>query len=107
MPGNPLSDPNWASTAADTIERVVTSVREKSTDKIVVLARALVFGIVAVIGGLVALVLVLVIATRGLQALLDLVVEHPTSVWVSYLALGGILCLGGAFSMSKRRSADD
>lgn len=102
MPGNPLTDPTWAATTADTIERVVTTVREKSTDKIVMLARGLVFGLVIAFGAVTALVLVLIITTRGLQALFGLFLGHPTSVWLSYLVLGGILCLGGAFCMTKR-----
>lgn len=105
MPGNPLTDPNWAATTADTVERVVTMVREKSTDKIVMLARGLVFGLVIAFGAIAAIVLLLIVLTRGLQSILDASgLEHATAVWISYFVIGGILCLGGAFCMAKRHA---
>jgi uncharacterized membrane protein len=105
MPGNPLTDPNLAATIADTIERVVQSVRRQGTDKIVLLARILVFGLVAAIGALVAAVLTLIILIRVLQVLVGLAVDHATAVWVSYLLVGAVLCLAGAVLMSKRHSS--
>jgi uncharacterized protein YacL len=107
MPGNPLTDPNWAASAADTVERVVATVRTQATDKIVLAARGLVFGLVIAFGGVAALVLLLIVVTRGLQALLALGLDHPTTVWLSYLIVGGILCLGGAFCMAKRHAPAD
>ena len=35
MPGNPLTDPNWAPDLADTVERVVGTVREGATTPVV------------------------------------------------------------------------
>lgn len=107
MPGNPLTDPNWAASTADTIERWVTLIREKTTDNIVRVTRGVVFGLIAAIGGLVALVLTLIVLTRALQALLDVVVDHDTAVWASYLVLAGILFATGAFSMAKRHTPSD
>ncbi len=46
MPGNPLTDPNWAPQLADTIDRYVGLVRDKATSKVVLVVRGLVFGIV-------------------------------------------------------------
>lgn len=105
MPGNPLTDPNLPATIADTIDRVVQKVRTQGTDKIVLLARLLVFGLVALLGGLVAFVLTLIILTRVLQVLLGLAVDHATAVWLSYLLVGGLLCAAGAVLMAKRHSA--
>ncbi len=51
-----------------------------------------------------ALVLLLVLLTRVLQVLLDLVVSWDKAVWISYLGVGGILTLIGLFIMSKRHS---
>ena len=103
MAGNPLTDPNWASEAADTVERVVGEVRRRATDNIVLLARGLVFGLFAGLVGIAALVILLIGSTRALQSLLELAVEWPRAVYLSYLLLGGILCLGGGLMMSKRR----
>jgi hypothetical protein len=104
MPGNPLTDPNWAPDLADTVERVVGTVRQKTTDNVVVAARAIVFGLLGAVLGLIALVLFLIAATRALQALLDFAVTPARAVYISYFILGGICCLVGMFLMRKRHS---
>ena len=79
MPGNPLSDPTWAKQLADTIERVVANVRDKTTNNIV-------------------------LAARGIQVLLDLAVTPDRAVYLSYFVVGGICCLLGWFLMRKRHT---
>ena len=106
MPGNPFTDPNWAADLADTVERVVGSVRDKTTKPLVTATRAIVYGLLAGILGIAALVLALAIATRGLQALLDIPLKRSASVYVSYLIVGGIFSLAGVFVLSKRYSND-
>ncbi len=106
MPGNPFTDPNWAADLADTVERVVGSVRDKTTKPLVTATRAVVYGLLAGILGIAALVLALAIATRGLQALLDIPFKRSASVYVSYLIVGGIFSLAGVFVLSKRHSND-
>ncbi len=104
MPGNPLTDPNWAPELADTVERVVGTVREKTTDNAVKAARAVVFGLLGAVLGITALVLLVIILTRGLQSLLDLAVTWGQAVYLSYFIIGGICCLLGALLMKKRHS---
>jgi hypothetical protein len=102
MPGNPLTDPNWAPDLADQITEFVGNVRDKTTNNAIKAARGIVFGLLAAILGTVALVLLLVLATRGLQALLDLAVSWGRAVYISYFVVGGIFTLGGLFLMTKR-----
>ena len=102
MPGNPLTDPNWAPDLADTVERVVTTVRDKTTRNVVIAARGVVFGLLALFLGGAAVTLLLVGGTRGVQALLDLGMSHARAVYLSYFIVGGICCLLGAFFMYKR-----
>ena len=106
MPGNPLTDPDWAADVADTIERVVGTVREKATTPAVHVTRGIVFGLLALFLGLTALTLALVGSTRALQVLLDLVLPWDRAVYVSYLLVGGILCLAGALFFRKRHTPD-
>jgi hypothetical protein len=106
MPGNPFTDPNWAADIADTIERVVASVRERTTKPLVTASRAVVFGLLTAILGVVALTLLIAVLTRAMQALLDIWLSHEVSVYLSYLIVGGIFCLAGAFVLSKRFSND-
>ena len=105
MPGNPLTDQNWASDIADTIVRVVGRVRDLTTDNLVLVARAIVYGLLGVILGITALVLFLIVLTRGLQSLLELAVSWERAVYLSYFVLGGICVAAGALMMAKRHSA--
>jgi hypothetical protein len=106
MPGNPFTDPNWAVDLADTIERVVGTVRDRTTKPLVTASRGIVFGLLAAILGVVAAILLIVVATRATQALLDIWFRHETSVYLSYFIVGGIICLAGLFVLSKRFSND-
>ena len=106
MPGNPLTDPNWAPDLADTIERVVGGVRDKVTDKAVTAVRALVFGLIIAITSLTVITLLTIVAVKLLQRLSRLVfrVDRPASVWVAYLLMSGILLLAGALAMRMRHT---
>jgi hypothetical protein len=106
MPGNPLTDENWAPELADQITEFIGNLRDKTTNNAIKLARALVFGLLGLFLGIVALVLLLIGATRGLQALIDLATSWDRAVYLSYFVLGGILTVAGLFLMGKRTSAD-
>ena len=105
MPGNPLTDPNWAPDLADQITDFVGNVRDKTTNNAIKAARAVVFGVLGLILGLVALVLALIGITRGVQALFDLGTSWDRAVYLSYFTLGGIFTLIGLFLMTKRSSS--
>lgn len=109
MPGNPLTDPKWAPNLADTIERVVGSVRDNATNKAVGAARGLVFGIIIAIAGLAAVALLVVISTRFMQQLVQLIpgVDYGRSVWLSYVSMGALMLAAGLFAMAKRFSSED
>jgi hypothetical protein len=104
MAGNPLTDPQWAADLADTVERVVGDVREKATTPAVHITRGIVFGLMAGILGVAALTLLIIGGTRGLQVLLDFGMSRARAVYASYLIMGGILCLAGAFALKKRHT---
>lgn len=106
MPGNPLTDENWAHDVADQIITVVGNVRDKTTNNVVKGARGVVFGLLGLILGFVAVVLVLILITRALQSLLDIWFAWATAVWISYFIIGGILTVGGLLLMSKRHSTE-
>ena len=60
------------------------------------------FGLLAVIVGLFAVVILIIGLFRGLQALLEWPFDHETAVWLSYVLVGGLFCLGGVFCMVQR-----
>ena len=106
MPGNPLTDPNWATDLTEQITTFIGNVRDKTTNNAIKIVRGVVYGLMGLVLGLVAIVLLLIMATRGLQALLDLLVSRDTAVYLSYFIVGGILTLAGMFLMTKRHATD-
>ena len=102
MASNPLNDPEWATRAVDFIDRIVGSIRKYTTQPLIRVARGIVFGLLAGFGIAVALVLVLIGLSRGLQSALDAVFEHEVSVWVSYFILSAIFLVIGIVLMRRR-----
>lgn len=88
--------PEWAVSALDKVDDLVAKVRSNSTDRLVRVARTVVFGVLAAIMGVTALVLGVIGAVRGLDALI------PGPVWAVYLPLGAIFVLAGAFLWTKK-----
>jgi len=106
MAGNPLTDPNWASDVTDTIVSTVDKVRDRTTKPLVMLARGLVFGLLTAFLASFVLVVVIIGVSRGLISALEWPFDHDSAVWISYLVLGGLLCIGGMVAMGKRDSKD-
>lgn len=105
MPGNPLSDPNWANDVTDQVTEFVGKVRDTATNKAIVAVRAIVFGLLAILLGIALMVVLVIGVTRGIQSAFDSFLDWDTAVYVSYFVVGGILTVAGLFAMSKRTSA--
>ena len=94
---------DWPAQAADTIEKVVGTVRDKTVVPAQRATRVVVYGLLTAFFMLVAVTLLVIGAFRGLVVLTD-------EVWLAYVICGGILVLAGAFCWSKRMrppKADD
>jgi hypothetical protein len=104
MPGNPLTDPNWAPELADTIDGLVGEVRDKVTDKAVTAVRGVVFGVIIAITSVAVITLLVIVLLRLFQEILQVVFQADvaTSVWISYFMMAGILTIGGALAMHMR-----
>ncbi len=103
-PGNsratPASvEPDWTVQVADTVERVVGTIRDKTAVPLTTVARGLVYGLIALVMGVAALVLVAIGAVRALDAYL------PGNVWSAHLLVGGIFSGAGAFLLRKASAA--
>lgn len=103
MPSNPFTDPQWATNTVDLIDRLVSIVRRYTTRPLVVVARLVVFGILAACISIVIGVLLVIGTTRALQALGDVWFIHSTSVWLSYMVLGSFFVALGAILMRRRQ----
>lgn len=98
----PQPAPDWPAQAADTIEHVVGTVRDKTTGPALTLARGVVYGTFAAIVGSACLVLLIVMLVRGLDVLLPDAVFGEDHVWAAHLILGLIFVLIGAVLWRRR-----
>lgn len=87
--------PDWTVQAADTVERVVGTIRDKTAVPLTTVARGVVFGLVAAVMGVSALVLVAIGLVRALDAYV------PQEVWSAHLIVGGIFSLAGGLLLRK------
>jgi hypothetical protein len=93
---SPAPTDDWVAQSADTIERVVGTVRSKTTEPIDRVARILVYGVLAAILGVAIMVLLGITLLRVLDILLP--------VWAAYAVLGGISTVAGLLLWRKRTS---
>ena len=104
QPGDPprpaVGASDWTVQAADTIERVVVGIRDKTSVPLTTVVRAMVFGLLAAVMGLVIGVFLAIAAVRVLTAY-----AFRGEVWASYLVVGGIFVLPGVFLLRKASSA--
>jgi hypothetical protein len=90
------SDGDWTVQVADTVERVVGTIRDKTSVPLTTIARAIVFGLLAAAMGIVMAVLVAVALVRVVD-----VVTGEGNVWIAHLAVGGLFSVVGAFFLRK------
>ncbi len=96
---------DWPEVVTDRIVSVVDGVRDRTTVPITFAGRAVVFGLLAGVLAVAAIIL-LVIAVVRLHVYLPF---HPVGrqVWVGYAILGAIFTLAGLFCWSKRTARGD
>lgn len=95
-PATAAATGGWPAQAADFVEQAVGTVRDRAIEPVEKVARLVVYGLLAGVLGVVALVLVAVGAVRALDELL------PSEVWLAHAVVGGIFTLAGVFLWSKR-----
>ncbi len=106
MPGNPLTDPNWATEVSDQIITFVGNVRDKTANNAAKVVRGVVFAMLALFLAIALVVLLLVMLTRLMQSILDIWFAWDKAVYLSYFIVGGLFTMVGALLISKRTSAD-
>jgi hypothetical protein len=94
---------DWPAQMADTIERIVGSVRDRTTGPALTVARAIVYGTFAGVVGTVVAVLFVVLAVRLLDSYLPDSVFGETHTWAAHLLLGLVFTLAGIFLWTRRR----
>jgi hypothetical protein len=106
-PGRSVATPedhDWATQAADTIERAVGTVRDRTTGPALTISRAVVYGLFAAIVGVAALVLLAIAAVRLLDAYLPDSIFGETHTWAAHLAVGAVFTIVGLLLWARRRT---
>ena len=97
-------DTDWTVQTADTIDRVVTTIRSKTAEPLVGVARWVVFGLLAALVGTMALVL---LAIGSVRALIVYLPFGDSRVWAADLIVCGIFVAIGLFAFRKARPRDE
>ena len=100
------SDGDWAAQYADTVERMVGTVRENTTTRAITVARGVVYGLFAAVVGFALVILLIIFAGRFLNVFVFrdfLFGEHH--MWVVYLFIGLVCVFFGALLWARRRPA--
>ena len=87
---------DWTTDLLDRLDHYIEVVRSNTTDRLVKVARLLVYGLIAVILGTMAAVVALIAVIRILDVVL------PREVWLPYVLLGAIFLGLGLFLWSKK-----
>lgn len=107
LPGAAAPDRDWPAQAADTIEQVVGTVRDKTTGPAITAARGLVYGLFAGLVSVVVAVLFIVMAARLLDNYLPDAWFGEDHMWAVYLILGVLFLLVAAILWPRRRPRED
>src|SRR5437764_4977133 len=94
----PADGDDWASETADRLDQLIALIRAQTTDRLVKVARAVVFGLLGLILAIVAVTLLIITFVR----VCDIII--PQEVWLTYLILGAIFIAAGLLAWSKRDS---
>jgi hypothetical protein len=96
-PQAPARNEDWTVQAADRIEGLVNAVRDKTTVPLTLVARGVVYGLLAAFAGGAAMVLVAIAGVR----LID-VLTGAGNVWIAHASIGMLFTLIGVFLWRKR-----
>jgi hypothetical protein len=106
LPSSPVDTTDWPAQAADTIERAVQTVRDKTTGPAINVVRWSVAGLFIGLMAITVLVLLSIVLIRLLDVYLPDAVFGEDHVWVAYLIVGIIPFVGGIWLLSQRHPKD-
>ena len=97
---------DWQATAVDFVIDKVDTVKRVLTNNVVLALRILVFGLVAAVMGIAALVLFIVIAVRMSDAYLPIGAGVGDASWAAHLFIGSMFSILGLGAwMSRKKSS--
>jgi hypothetical protein len=102
--GSSAPSSDWPAQAADTIEQVVGSIRDKTTGPAITAARWAVYGTFAALVGLAVAILLAISAVRIMDVYLPDGWVGEQHTWVAHLIVGSVFTLLGMGLWSQRSS---
>jgi hypothetical protein len=102
-PASTVDTSDWPTQAADTIERVVGTVRDKTTGPAITVARAVVYGSFALIVGTAVAVMLAIAFVRVLDVYLPDSVFGEHHTWAAHLIIGVVFSLIGIVLWTRRK----
>jgi nitrate reductase gamma subunit len=93
----PHPDGDWATRAADSIEAIVTTVRDRTTRPLLIAGRGLVYGLFAAILAIAVIVLFSIALIRGLTV-------ATGKAWIAEFIVGGLFIIIGIVLLVLRRT---
>jgi hypothetical protein len=97
------SSDDWPAQAADAIERVVGTVRDKTTVQAIKAFRWLVYGTFALLVGTTTAILVAIVLVRLIDSYLPDAWVGEQHTWVAHLIIGALFTVGGMALWRQRR----
>ncbi|HLT70927.1 MAG TPA: hypothetical protein VKZ72_12205 [Acidimicrobiales bacterium] len=107
LPGPPPPEQDWPAQTADTIERVVNTVRDRTTGPALTVARGVVYGTFAALVGSACLVVFVIALVRLIDAYLPDSVFGEDHMWAAHLILGLVFVIAGAVLWRRRHGGED
>ena len=98
LPSPEVDTTDWPAQAADSIERAVQGVRDKTTGPAITTARWFVAGLFLATMGITVVILLAIVLVRVLDIFLP--------VWAAYLVLGLPMFIAGMVLLAKRHTPD-
>jgi hypothetical protein len=104
LPSLDVETADWPAQAADTIEKAVQGVRDKTTGPAITAVRWFVAGLFLVTIGVPVAILLAIALVRLLDVYLPESVFGESHVWAAYLILGLPVFIAGLVLLSKRHT---
>ena len=107
LPGPQAPEHDWPAQAADTIERVVGNVRDKTTGPALTAARGVTYGLFAAIVGIAVLILLIIASIRVIDSYLPDAVFGEDHTWAAHAIVGSVLSIAGAVCWARRKDTGE
>ncbi len=95
--------PDWSDEKTDQLVEFIDTVKTRTTDNVVIIARALVYGLVISVLALASVIILVTVLVRMADAYLPIGSGVGDAVWAAHAFIGGMLSVLGLGAWMSRR----